>query len=199
MENCSKYRWSVALAIAAMGILPGYASTLSASTNPVFLSQQQQPPRFIQPPRFVEAVATHNNSNATTSTYYFTIRVPEGAGASLRQIQLEQLEGVEFVRLRQGKHVAFLGTRSERGEEIPIASVKRDRDRRIFTVVFDRPVLTGSHVTIGLRPVRNPDTGGVYLYRVGVSPSEESPWQVIGVARLHFYDRGNNDGVELDL
>jgi hypothetical protein len=100
--------------------------------------------------------------------------------------------------LREGKHVAFLGTRSDRGKNIPLADVKRDRDRRIVTVIFEKPVPPGNNVTIGLRPVRNPDTSGVYLYRVGVSASQDSPFQIIGVARLHFYDR-DDDGVDLDF
>lgn len=199
MGSLSKYPWSMAFAVAVFGILPGSAEKAPASPNPVFLSQQQPVPRFTQPPRFVEAIATHNTSDASTSTYYFTIEVPEDAGEALRRIQLEQIEGVDFVRLREGKHVAFLGTRSERGEEIPIAKVKRDRDGRIFTVTLDQPVPPGNNVTIGLRPVRNPDTGGVYLYRVGVSAHQpSSPFQIIGVARLHFYDR-NDDGVDLDF
>ena len=160
--------------------MPGSVSTPASPASSTY---------FAASLRLVEAATTRNERNVRGATYYFTISLPDNAGEPLQQIDLEQRQGVDFVRFHINESKAFVGTRQQRGEELPLDMVIADRDTRTISVTFDPPVPPGRTVTIGLRPVRNPRRSGVYIFRVkAFPPGEAARSRVVGTARLQFYD-----------
>lgn len=151
---------------------------------------------FVQPPRLVEATTTQNGTYSWGATYYFTLSVPENAGEPLQSITIHQQDGVDILRFDLDESRAFEGTRKERGQLVNIGEINADRKARTVSLTFDPPVAPGKLVTVGLSPVRNPNTGGVYLFGVTAFPSgEKAHGQFLGYGRLHFYD--SNDSSSL--
>ncbi|MDJ0617916.1 MAG: DUF2808 domain-containing protein [Calothrix sp. MO_192.B10] len=147
---------------------------------------------FVQPPRLVKVTTTFNNAQIVGATYYFTISLPENAGEPLQRVTINQHQGIYNIDFRLKKSIAFVGTTSRRGEKIPLKEVTRDKKSRTISITFDPPVSPGKTITIGLKPERNPITGGVYLFGVTAFPvGEKSHGQFMGFGRLHFY---SNDG-----
>jgi hypothetical protein len=145
---------------------------------------------FVQPPDLVEATTTFNSVNVWGATYYFTINVPENAGEPLQRVMITQREGADDIRFDLKDSRAFVGTRSNKGARLTL-SVTRDRENRTVSVMFDPPVAPGQTITIGLRPVQNPRSSGIYLFGVTAFPvGEKSHGQFLGFGRLHFYGDG---------
>lgn len=149
---------------------------------------------FVQPPELVAATTTFNSVNEWGATYYFTITLPEEAGEPLQRVTIKQQEGADNIRYRLKKSRAFEGTRHDKGTPIKLAEVTNDRDNRLIVVNFEQPIPPGKTITIGLQPVENPFSPGVYLFGVTAFPTgEKSHGQFIGYGRLQFYsDRGLN-------
>ena len=143
---------------------------------------------FVQQPSLVEATTTQKSVNEWNATYYFTIDLPKDAGEPLQRVTINQHEGVDDIRFNLEDTRAFVGTRRHKGDNIPLGAVTRDRKTQTVTVIFDPPVAPGTTVTIGLRPVQNPFTSGVYLFGVKAFPAGEKPaGQFMGYGRLQFY------------
>jgi hypothetical protein len=146
---------------------------------------------FVQPPRLLGASATQVQTSNSNSTYYFTLSIPEDAGEPLQRVAIAQQNGGNAFRsveydLEDSR--AFVGTRRDRGEVIPIRETIYDPDTETVSVIFEQPVPPGTTVTIGLRPDRNPDLDGLYLFGVTAYPAGESPYgQFLGYGRLQFY------------
>ena len=101
---------------------------------------------------------------------------------------INQRQGGDNIRYDLEDTRAFEGTRRDRGERIKLGEVTRDRKTRTVTLNFNPPIPPGRAVTIGLRPVKNPMSSGVYLFGVTAFPAGEKPHgQFIGFGRLHFY------------
>lgn len=146
---------------------------------------------FAQPPDLVEATTTFKSVNTWGATYYFTINVPENAGEPLQQVTITQREGTDNIRFDLEDSRAFVGTRSNKGARLTLGSVTKDREKKIVAVTFDPPVTPGQTITIGLRPVHNPRSSGVYLFGVTAFPvGEKSHGQFLGFGRFHFYGDG---------
>ena len=143
---------------------------------------------FAYPPDLVAATTTFKGVNMWGATYYFTISVPENAGEPLQRVTITQQEGADNIRFNLEDSRAFVGTRNRKGERLTLGEVTKERDTRTVFINFDPPVTPGKMVTIGLRPVKNPRTSGVYLFGVTAFPvGEKSHGQFIGFGRLHFY------------
>lgn len=143
---------------------------------------------FVQPPRLVTSSTSYNGVNEWNATYYFTISLPDQAGEPLQKVTIDQREGVDNIRFDLKDTRAFVGTRQDRGEKIPLGEVTRDKETKTISVVFNPPVAPGKLVTIGLRPVQNPRTSGVYLFGLrGFPPGEKTASQFLGYGRLQFY------------
>ncbi len=143
---------------------------------------------FVQPPRLVEATTTYKDVNVWGATYYFTISVPENAGEPLQKITINQHEGVDYIRFDLEETLAFEGTRDDEGQKLELKDVTSDRKTQTVTLTFSQPVPPGKIITIGLKPVRNPFTSGVYLFGVKAFPAGEKPYgQFLGYGRLQFY------------
>lgn len=146
---------------------------------------------FSRPPQLLGAATTFNTAYFLSATYYFTLTLPENAGEPLQKVVIAQEEGPDRTRfdlsVRDTK--AFEGTRDRLGARLPLKEVSVDPKTRAVTVIFDPPVAPGRSITIELYPVRNPDTGGVYLYGVTAFPrGEKARGQFLGFGRIHIYD-----------
>lgn len=143
---------------------------------------------FVQPPDLIKATTTFDSVNAWGATYYFTINVPEKAGEPLARVRIVQQEGADNIRYDLEDTRAFEGTRDRKGTPLTLGEVTRDRKTRTVFVNFNPPVPPGKTITIGLRPVKNPMSSGVYLFGVTAFPAgEKSHGQFIGFGRLNFY------------
>ena len=148
---------------------------------------------FDSPPRLEKAVTTIDSPRAFGATYYFTLTIPEDAGEPLGRLTVAQHEGFDEVRYRDEKTLAFEGDRWNRGEEVSLGLVASDRETNTISVRFDPPVEPGNRITVGLKPVRNPDLDGIYLFGVTAYPvGEKAHGQFLGFGRLHFYSNDSD-------
>ena len=143
---------------------------------------------FVQQPRLIATTTSVQDTNAWGATYYFTIDLPQNAGEPLQTVLFNQHEGVDNIRFNLKDTRAFVGTRRRKGENITLGEVTRDKKTQTVTVVFNPPIAPGKTITIGLRPVQNPLTSGVYLFGVKAFPAgEKTAGQFVGYGRLQFY------------
>lgn len=177
----SRVKFALAIAIGVLGtVMP--AQAVQRADGTVY---------FSRPPDLQGASTTFNSAYFYGATYYFTLTLPENAGEPLQRVVIRQEGGVDRARLNvDAKSTeAFEGTRRRGGTKLPLKEVTVDPKTREISVVFDPPVAPGRTVTIGLYPVRNPDSGGVYLYGVTAFPAgEKSYGQFLGFGRIHIYD-----------
>lgn len=167
-----------ATAIGGVNPFPSQAVTLADGT--VY---------FVQPPRLLKATTTQSATYAWSATHYFTLELPENAGEPLQRVTIAQREGVDVLRYDLEDSRAFVGQPTGKRQAIPLGVVTADRKTRTVSVTFDPPIAPGQTVTIGLRPVRNPNIGGVYLFGVTAFPAgEKAHGQFLGFGRLHFYE-----------
>ncbi len=142
-------------------------------------------------PRLIDSATTQDGTRIRSATYYFTVSIPEDAGAPLEQLTFAQTQWADFwetYKIEETK--AFEGTRQNRGKTVSLGLVSIDDDNETVTVTFDPPISAGKTVTVGLRPFSTPSNGGVYQFRVtAFPPGGKSRSLSLGVARLHFYDR----------
>lgn len=182
MRIATIFGTTLALTVAIGAVVDGLATAVQLRDGTVY---------FVQPPDLFDATTTFKGVNMWGATYYFTISVPENAGEPLQRVTITQREGADNIRYDLDDSRAFVGTRSNKGAQLTLGAVTRDREKRTVSVTFDPPVPPGKIVTIGLRPVRNPRIAGVYLFGVtAFPPGEKSHGQFLGFGRLHFYGGG---------
>jgi hypothetical protein len=144
---------------------------------------------FTQPPRLMDASASQTTPWFTISRYFFTLELPNNAGEPLQKVVITPEPSVSSARFGLRDSEAYEGTRSRPGAKLSLKSVNVDPATKAVSVVFDPPVQPGRIVTIELFPVRNPDSGGVYLYGVTAFPIGEQPYgQFLGYGRIQIYD-----------
>ncbi|KAM3095978.1 DUF2808 domain-containing protein [Phormidesmis sp. 146-35] len=145
---------------------------------------------FEKPPRLLGIATSQNGTYVWGANYYFTVAVPEDAGEPLQklEIELEASPGRPF--FDASKLEAFEGKRRKPGNKIPVKNVMINAQAQVISVTFDPPVKPGKTVTVRVYPVRNPATGGTYLYGVTAFPVGEQPaGQFLGFGRIRIYDR----------
>ncbi len=144
---------------------------------------------FEKPPNLLDATTTYNQTYVWGATYYFTIELPANAGKQLQRVTISQRQGFEDIRFELKDTQAFEGTPRREGQKLALKEVTNDAKTKTISVTFDPPVVPGKTVTIALRPFRNPDTGGAYIFGVTAFPAAENPYGLyLGVGRLQFYD-----------
>ncbi|MGK7945071.1 MAG: DUF2808 domain-containing protein [Microcystaceae cyanobacterium] len=149
---------------------------------------------FRKSPRLTNVMTTFNAVRVWSATYYFTIEIPENAGNTLSTVTIQQREGFEEIEFHLERTVAFLGGHRNKKDSINIGSITQDPDSKAITINLASPIPPDTVFTIGLRPKRNPDIAGVYLFGVTVYPTGNNPSELyLGAGRLHFYRGG--DGV----
>jgi len=150
---------------------------------------------FVRPPSLVRATTTTRTASASSATYYFTIQVPENAGEPLQRVTVVERDGNVSAReilFNPEDTEAFVGLPRARGANVPLGAVNFDSNTQTIAVNFNPPVAPGTTVTIGLKPERNPQTGGVYLFGVTAFPQGQNPYgQFLGYGRIDFNDPGD--------
>jgi hypothetical protein len=162
--------------------------------SPIALAFQSPDGRvtFDKSPRLLDAFTTFDNVWVWGANYYFILSLPEDIGEPLKTVLIQQRQGLETIDFRLDRTIAFEGKPRRKGETIAIESVIYDSETDSITIVFEQPVLPGRNVTIGLEPVRNPYSSGVYLFGVPAFPFGEEPLGLyLGVGRLQFYRRND--------
>ncbi len=156
--------------------------------NAIAVQLQDGTVYFDRPPSLEYAAPTIDTARSWGSTHYFTLRVSPEAGEPLQRVEIQQRQGLDDdVRYDLEDTRSFTGTRRDRGTEVPLGEVTHDRDTQTVSVTFAEAIEPGTTVTIGLRPVRNPEYSGIYLYGVTVFPAgEKTHGQYIGVGRFHI-------------
>jgi hypothetical protein len=178
---------ALAASLGMGGVVPRLAQAVELSDGRVY---------FEQPPSLVASSTTQNAVAISSVTYYFTISVPENAGEPLQRVTIAQRDGDSVTRrveydLEDTR--AFMGTRGDRGEDIPLGEVTFDAETLTVSVDFAEPIAPGNVVTIRLEPERNPRSGGVYLFGVTAFPTGETPYgQFLGYGRFQFYERNGD-------
>ena len=181
----TQHLWASALFLGLL--LP--TSLLTLTADAVRLRNGQT--FFDYPPRLLRATTSSVAASMSGVTYYFTLCVPEHAGEPLQAVTITQRENRDTVVFQPSENRAFAGNRSRRGPALSLASIGGSQPSKSQeeTVVFDPPVPPGTTVTIALKPKRNPDWGGIYLFGVTAYPAgENSSGQFLGYGRLTFYD-----------
>lgn len=180
-------------AVAALAIALPTGLTLSSPLAATAVQLADGTVYFEQPPRLIDYGTTRTTTFAPNPTYYFTLTLPPNAGEPLQRVTIEQRDSSTFARrvdYRLSDTHAFLGTRSRRGDRLPLGSVTYDRDTQTLAVMFDPPLPPGTTATLALRPRRNPQLDGTYLFRVVAFPPQpdngSAHGQFLGFGRLHF-------------
>jgi Protein of unknown function (DUF2808) len=177
-------RFGIALALA------GISSISMLSAQAVQLADGTV--YFVATPQLIKASTTQNATDVWGATYYFTLSLPANAGEPLQRVVITQREGADTLRFNLDETEMFEGDPSSEGTKLTAKATTPNPDNPEVVITFDPPVAPGKTLTIGLRPVENPDTGGVYLFGVtAFPPGEKSHGQFLGFGRLHFYDGGD--------
>ncbi len=168
----------------ALGILVP-SSVVTPSANAGQLGGQSY---FDHAPRLIRTAASFADAY-TPSSYEFTVRVPEDAGASLQAIKLVQEKNTETLSLNVGQSYAFLGDSYAGGAAVPLASIGGETTPGEATFVFNPPIMPGQTVTVALNVSRNPALGGVYQYGVTAYPSGDNRSGLfLGLGRFNLYN-----------
>lgn len=179
----------------------GNKPTVKPVTTPSPVSQDRTQPKpikptnnsvrtayFRQPPLFNYLGASSNSIRIPSTTYYFTINLPENAQTPLQQLKIKQRSGLETIDFNLKKTIAHEGKRRKKGQKIQIKDVTRNSKTKTISVIFDPPISPGKTITIGLRAYENPFSEGIYEFEVMAFPlGSESRAQNLGVKRLSFY------------
>lgn len=138
--------------------------------------------QFIQPPQLVKARVT-DISPGVPASYYFTINLPPSAGEPLQRVILTQQQGKEDLAFNLKRTRA----ETEAEQELKLAEVTSDRQRKTVSIAFNPPIPPGQTVNLRLRSVKNPQFGGVYLFKVTAYPAgEKVHGQFLGFGRFQF-------------
>lgn len=165
----------------ALGVSVGQAMELGNGTT-----------IFNQSPRLVNTVTTLSGIRARGAKYYFTIELGKDVGEPLKQLTLQQHQEPEIINYYLDETFAFEGEPINRGKSLTITRTKQNLDNNVITLIFDPPIAPGTTFTIGLKPQRNPESGGVYQFSVTAYPTGEKPQGLyLGLGRLHFYQQGH--------
>jgi len=135
---------------------------------------------FESSPTLVNFFATFQSVRTWGAKYYLTIALPPSLGAPLGKVTIQQQPNIQTIAFLLDQTFAFLGDRNQRGEKLTLKSTTFDPNTQTITV------------TIGLKPVQNPDYGGVYQFGItAYPPGDSSPGLYLGAGRLTIYDAGD--------
>ena len=144
---------------------------------------------FANPPTLLDAITTFKAARAWGAKYYFTLLLPETADEPLQKVTINLRRGADTINYRLDKTIAAVGTARDKNDEIAIARTDFNADTETVTVIFAEPIPAGTTFTVGLKPKRNPDYGGTYLFGITAFPAgAKSQGIYLGAARLQFDD-----------
>jgi len=178
------------------GSLLFFVMTLALTSTRGLPSQAVQSPdgtvSFESAVLLVDTYATFSTIRFRQARYYFDLELPEGIGEPLKKVVIQQRRGSEEIDFRSERTKVYLGDHRNRGEPLESITTFNEETGEI-TVEFSTPIPPGNKVTIGVKPRRNPDFGGVYLFGVTAFPAgEKSRGLYLGAGRLHFFENFNS-------
>ena len=151
---------------------------------------------FAHPPKLLNAITTFRAARARGAKYYFTMFLPATAEETVQKITVNLRQGADDINYKLDKTIAAVGTARDKNASIAIAETTFDEETETVTVILAEPVTAGTTFTIGLRPKRNPDLGGTYLFGVTAFPAGEKAQGIyLGAARLQFDESDNYFGL----
>ena len=144
---------------------------------------------FTRPPWKVEFRNYYWYVMQSGGEYYFTVTLPEQAGAGLGSLVIEQTRGVDRqFQIAAQRSRAFLGRPRQEGAPIPVQA-SFDAERRRVTARFPEPPQPGQTITLALRPWTNPSQADTYLFAVQALPAGPQPVPAsLGYATMQIYD-----------
>ena len=177
-----------------LGSFLGFSSLLTVICYPSFSDQLGDGRTFFRKsPRLVNVMTTFSGTRIQGATYYYTIDLPEQSGESLQYITIQKREGSEIIKYFLNKTLAFEGTPETKGESLAIKNTQWDEATESLKITLDTLVPPGTTFTVGIKPKKNPEYGGIYSFGVTVFPRGENPLGLyLGNGRLQFY--GGDDG-----
>ena len=171
-------RWLLPAALALPALLPaGRALELDGQTW------------FNRPPWTLQFRNYYWYVGQTAAEYYFTITLPEQAGAGLGSLVIQQTRGVDRnFQFSPGRTRAFVGLPRREGPAIPVEAQFDNAQRRI-TVAFPQPPQPGQTITVALKPWNNPFQADTYMFSVQAKPAGPNPQPAsLGFATMQIFD-----------
>ncbi len=142
---------------------------------------------FTKSPRLLGATTTFDAVRFSAAKYYFNISLPEDAGNNLQQIGIAQRQGSEDIRFKLDETKVFIGNDRKRKESLAIASVTQEETTGEIKVLLAQAIPPGTDFTVRLKPRRNPDYPGIYLFGVTAYPQGVDPTSLyLGPGRFSF-------------
>lgn len=183
----SRPRFSSRGALVAGGVI-GALLSLAAPADPANGVELRGASYFERPPWKVDLVSYQTDVSQPSPRYYYTVELPEGAGAGLAGLSIQQTHGADtWFRISAERTRAFLGRPRREGPAVPVQTDVDDRSRRV-DLRFPEPVPPGNTITVMLRPWANPSISGVYMFQVQALPAGPNPRAAsLGFATLRIY------------
>jgi hypothetical protein len=144
---------------------------------------------FRRPPWKVTFTNYYAYVGQTAATYYFTVTLPEQAGAGLGGLVIQQTRGVDrSFQFAADRTRAFVGLPRREGAVIPVQAAFNPEQRRI-TVQFPQPPQPGQTITVALKPWNNPFQADTYMFAVQALPAGPNPVGAsLGFATMPIFD-----------
>ncbi|SBO41887.1 conserved protein of unknown function [Cyanobium sp. NIES-981] len=144
---------------------------------------------FRRAPWKVDLVSYNSIVSQPSARYYFTVELPEDAGASLEGLSFRQTRGVDTrFAFSPERTRAFVGRPRREGRAIAV-DAEFDARQREVRVSFPEPVPPGTTVTVMLKPWANPSMSDTYMFQVQAFPAGPNPSPApLGFATLRIYD-----------
>jgi hypothetical protein len=145
---------------------------------------------FDHSPRLIRSAASIK-AVRTSSSYEFTIAVPQDAGAALQTVKVVQERNLDRVQFQIANSSAFLGDSLAGGRAAPLAAVggEMPKDTNEATLTFNPPIQPGQTVTVVLDAQANPWNGGIYLFGITAYPEgNQTSGLFLGFGRIQIQD-----------
>lgn len=171
-------------------LLLSLAAPLTLATAPARTMELNGSTVFVRAPWKAELISYDTTAGSAPVSYYLTLTLDPGAGASLGRVSLQQTRGADWSFPFSAQRTrAFLGRPRREGRAVAVQAEFDARERRI-SVSFPEPVPPGETVTVVLRPWTNPQFPDTYLFQVVVWPAGANPVpSPVGTATLRIYER----------
>ena len=169
----------------AVGLLP----LAAALQMPAVALELQGQTWFSRPPWRVLFRSYYWSVMQTGVEYYFTLTLPEQAGAGLGGLEIQQTRGVDRqFPFMADRSRAFVGEPRREGAAIPV-QVSFDEVQRRYSLRFPTPPQPGQTITVVLRPWHNPSQADTYMFAVQALPAGPNPVPAsLGFATMPIYD-----------
>ena len=130
--------------------------------------------------------ATFNGVRVRSAIYYFDLEIPANVGEPLEKVSIAQRSGGDEIKFRLDKTKAYLGDHNNKQEQLNVTAELEESGQIVVTL--DPPIAPGNKITVGIKPKRNPDFAGVYLFGVTAFPAgEKARGLYLGSTRLDFF------------